>query len=131
MDTRNLFSGQIIDHNPARGITRLSWQEQVLEVRLHQQFAPGTQVHWLIPPGSVLLHQRRRPSLGERENPVAGEITELLTVSGLTTLILQLSTPPGVKLILELPPHVVSRNGLRLGERIGASLVGAAVHLMP
>lgn len=132
MDARNIFEGEVLDHGLDSGITMLAWRGQVLEVRLHQEFPPGARVRWIIPPGSVLLHRvDRTPSRGERENPLRGDIEELLTLPGLTTVIIRLSGTDRQTLTLELPPHVVKRNRLAIGQDIGVSLVGEAVHLMP
>jgi molybdate transport system ATP-binding protein len=132
MDALNLFEGKVLEHSLTRGSTRLAWYDHVFEVRLHQDFPPGSQVHWMIPPGGVLLHRRHRPaSRGEGENPLSGVITELLTNRGLSTVIMRITAQKRPYLTLELPPHVVRRNNLRIGERINVSLVGDTVHLMP
>ncbi len=131
LDARNLFQGRILEHRPDWGLTRLEWAGRVLELPLRSDFPPGSRVHWMIPPEGVLLHQRRRPSRGERENPVAGIILELLTPRGLTTVIVGVDGGPEPRLTLELPPHVVRRNRLTIGLEVGVSLVGDAMHLMP
>ncbi|MDX1653983.1 MAG: TOBE domain-containing protein, partial [Candidatus Competibacteraceae bacterium] len=109
----------------------LAWAGRILEARLDRRFAPGEWVSWLIPGDSVLLHQRRRPSRGERENPVYGRVVELLTLGGLTTVLIRLQDPARLTLTLELPPHVARRNYLKIGEEVAVSLVAEAIHLMP
>ena len=131
LDAPNLFQGKILEHQPERGRTYLAWGKQILEIALHPEFSPGSRVYWLIPPGSVLLHRRRPPSRGNRENPVFGRIDELLTLRGLTTVIIRVADRERTRLILELPPHVIQRNELKINLDIGVSLVGDAVHLMP
>ncbi|MDX1655973.1 MAG: ABC transporter ATP-binding protein, partial [Candidatus Competibacteraceae bacterium] len=131
MDVGNLFEGQVLEHREGPNITRLAWAGRILEARLDRRFAPGERVNWLIPGDSVLLHQRRRPSRGERENPVYGRVIELLTLGGLTTVLIRLQDPARLTLTLELPPHVARRNYLKIGEEVAVSLVAEAIHLMP
>jgi molybdate transport system ATP-binding protein len=131
IDIRNLFEADVIEQRPEQGITRLRWGEHLLDAEFHSQFAVGVRLCWCIPPAAVLLHQRVRPSRGERENPLWGRITDVVTLGGITTLILQLERTPNARLNMDLSPHVVQRNGLMVGERIGVSLLKEAIHLMP
>ncbi|MCB1716336.1 MAG: ABC transporter ATP-binding protein [Candidatus Competibacteraceae bacterium] len=135
MDAVNVFEATVTGHDPAAGITRLDWLGRPLEVAINPDFTPTSRVFWLIPPGNVLLHRRRVPadqlSGGNRENPIFGTIVEMLTLSGMTTVIMALDEQPQIRVTLHLPPHVVSRNRLAIGIRIGASLVAQAIHLMP
>jgi molybdate transport system ATP-binding protein len=132
MDMVNVFEGRIVEHSPCLGLTRLAWHGHLFEVPLDDTLARHSRVHWMIPPGGVLLHRRDRPpSRGEQENPLSGQIVELLTGAALSTVITQVTDTEGELLTLELPPHVVTRNRLAIGNRIGLSLVGETIHLMP
>ncbi len=131
MDVRNIFSGVIADAGDD-GTTRLVWNEQVLNLSYCTDFRPGEKVTWCIPPEQVLLHRRDRPrSRGAVENPVTGVISELLTVGGIANVVLVLEGAAGERLHMDLPPHVVKRNELRIGERVGMSLLGESINLMP
>ena len=102
------FRGKILEHQPERGRTYLAWGKQILQLTLHPEFSPGSRVYWLIPPGSVLLQPPPSSAPGaNRENPVFGRIDELLTLRGLTTVIIRVADREQTRLILELPPHVV------------------------
>jgi len=131
MDVRNIFSGVIADPSEA-GHTRLRWNDQVLDMPYCSDFKPGQKVTWCIPPEQVLLHRRDRPeSKGARENPVVGVVSEMLTVGGITTVVLTLERGSGDRLHMDLPPHVVKRNQLEMGDQISMSLLGESIHLMP
>lgn len=131
MDVRNIFSGVIGEPGGAEK-TNLMWNRQTLELPLSTDFSPGDKVTWCIPPEQVLLHRRDRGgSRGERENPVSGVIDDLLTVGGITNAVLTLQGDSGDRLHMDLPPHVVKRNRLRIGEEVSMSLLGEAIHLMP
>ncbi len=132
LDSQNILEGQVKEHLPEQALTLLQWQDRLLEVRFHGNFSPGERVHWLIPPGSILLHRRGRPpSKGERENPLSGRIIAILNQKGLTIVLIRVKGMADVQLTLELPPHVVTRNALEIGQDVGASLVGETIHLMP
>lgn len=131
MDVRNIFSG-VIGDAVDDDRTRLVWNGQPLELPLSADFKPGEKVTWCIPPEQVLLHRRdRQGSRGERENPVTGVISDLLTIGGITNVILSLAGGAGERLHMDLPPHVVKRNQLSLGDEVSMSLLGESIHLMP
>jgi molybdate transport system ATP-binding protein len=131
MDVRNIFSGVIGDAD-GEGRTRLLWNGRPLELPLSTDFQPGEKVTWCIPPEQVLLHRRdRQGSRGERENPVTGVISDLLTIGGITNVVLHLAGHTDDRLHMDLPPHVVKRNQLRLGDQVSMSLLGESIHLMP
>lgn len=126
VDARNLFSGSLVQRD-----NRLSllWQDQLLEVEQTAGFHDGERVHWMLSPAKILLHQRVRQSRGEQENPLSVHITEMLTLRGITTVLMQLENA-ALTLQMDLPEHVASRNGLQPGEHIGVSLLASAIHLM-
>ena len=128
-DLRNVFTGVVADHDPARGRTRLTWQGHRLEAAHRPEFAPGREVAWCIPADSVVLHRRDRPSRGEHENPVHGTVAEALRLGEMTQVriaIPQVDDP----IHLTVPTHVARRNGVRAGEPVGVSLRADAIHLM-
>ncbi len=131
MDVRNIFSGIVAEPSDA-GNTRLVWNEQTLDLPYCSDYQSGQKVTWCIPPEQVLLHRRDRPeSKGARENPVSGVVSEMLTVGGMTNVVLTLEGGSSDRLHMDLPPHVVKRNQLQIGDRISMSLLGESIHLMP
>ena len=127
----NLFEGTVGAATEADGKTRLAWLGYSLEVDVNPGFAPGTRVCWVIPPEHILLHQRVRPSHGERENPVSGVISYCTTLGEITSLTLLVNDDRRHPLSLSVPTHVARRNGLSTGDRIGVSLLASGIHLMP
>lgn len=130
VDLHNLFDGEIVEHRAAGGSTRLRWRGIVLEARHAPDFAPGTRVRWLIPPGSVVLHRRDRPSRGEHENPVHGTVAELLVLGDTSAITLRVADG-GELISFGVPNHVAERNGIAPGAPIAVSLLAKDIHLMP
>jgi molybdate transport system ATP-binding protein len=127
VDAINVFEGQLKDDN---GTLKLEWHGHQFDVSSAAGFEAGELVDWLISPAKILLHQRLRPSNGDRENPVSVIIREMLTLRGVTTLLLALESQPTVRLQMNLPEHVVHRNQLSINETIEVSLLSEAFHLM-
>jgi molybdate transport system ATP-binding protein len=128
MDVRNVFDGKVIEQDTTRGITRLRWGSRTLETLYQRPFAIGKQVSWTIPPDAVLLHPKDRLSRGNQENPIEGQVTEMLTLGGMTQVLLAIEG--GDTLHMDLPPHVVKRHGVRMGDTVRVSLLAEALHLM-
>lgn len=127
IDAINVFEGQL---NEANGQLKLCWQGYQFDIENTQGFQGGQYVDWLISPAKILLHQRVRPSNGDRENPVSVVIKEMLTLRGVTTLVVSLKEQNHITLQMNLPEHVVSRNQLKLNETIEVSFLSNAFHLM-
>lgn len=125
----NIFEGVVLP--PLAGRARLRWLGYELEVDHDNGFAPGTQVCWVIPPQHVILHQRVRPSRGERENPVSCVVRECVPLGETTSVTLLVNDEPRYPLELSVPTHVAQRNALAAGERVGVSLLARGIHLMP
>lgn len=131
IDVRNLFEARVYGHAPDRETTLLDWQGMSLEAAYAPRFPVGERVCWSIQPGEVLLHRRVRPSRGVKENPIQARVLKLVTIGGLSNVIMALHGRPETRLHMDLPPHVVRRNGVREGDDIGVSLLKRAIHLMP
>ncbi|NOQ94367.1 MAG: ATP-binding cassette domain-containing protein [Methylophaga sp.] len=127
VDARNVFSGQLIEHG---NTLKLKWYEHLIDVAMTFGFSAGQHVHWTLSPSKVLLHQRVRKSRGEHENPLEGRICEMVSLRGITTLILNVGHTDSVSLQMDLPEHVAMRNDLKIGETISVSLLANAIHLM-
>jgi molybdate transport system ATP-binding protein len=127
---RNLYAGVL--ERPADGAAPgiLRWRGHALEVARTQGFAAGAPVAWLVPPGGVVLHRRGRPSRGEHENPIAGEVIEFLRMGELALVTTALDRLPDQPLSFTMPWHAAQRNGVALGEAITVSLLADAIHLM-
>lgn len=93
-------------------------------------FAVGSNVYWIIAPSKILLHQRRRPSRGEQENPVQAIIDDMITLRGITTVLMKVTGHNPLLIQMDIPEHVVERNQLQRGEHIGLSLLQSAIHLI-
>lgn len=131
MDLQNIFEGQVIEHDENDGVTRIKWLDYELEARLQKEHEPGQMISWVIPPSYIVLHRRRRPSQGERENPVHGVVGEL-TVMGENTLIsMWVDARREHRLSLTVSSHVAERNFLAVGADISVSLLRQGLHLMP
>jgi molybdate transport system ATP-binding protein len=128
VDAINVFDGQLkhID-----GAIKLVWQGFAFDIQHINGFKVEQRVDWLISPAKILLHQRVRPSNGEHENPIAVVIKEMITLRGITTLVMALQAKPSLSLQMNLPEHVAQRNQLKIGETIEVSLLSEAFHLMP
>lgn len=131
IDVRNLFEARVTKQQQCRDLTELDWCGYQLEVAFKPQFQVGDEVCWCIPATDVLLHRKTQPSRGIRENPVKGRISEMVTVAGVTNVIVDLQDHGRLKLYMDLPPHVVKRNIVQIGDHIGVSLLKNAIHLMP
>ncbi|MEN8132229.1 MAG: ABC transporter ATP-binding protein [Pseudomonadota bacterium] len=131
IDVRNLFEAQVTKQQQHRNLTRLDWCGYHLEAVFQPQFQVGEKVCWCIPATDVLLHRKIQPSRGIRENPVKGRISEMVTVAGVTNVIVNLQDHSKLKLYMDLPPHVVKRNIVQIGDHVGMSLLKNAIHLMP
>jgi len=127
VDVKNLFNGTVIKHG---GMSFLQWEAETLTLP-GNPFDNGASVSWCIRSADILLHSRIRPSGGEKENPLTVTIEELMLVGGIFNLIVSLSGSHQVLLHMDLPPHVVERNHLKIGESINISIPEQAIHLMP
>ncbi|WP_248730062.1 MULTISPECIES: ABC transporter ATP-binding protein [Halomonadaceae] len=127
LDRNNVFRGRLIatPHGP-----RLEWGDHCLELREAVAVPPaGAEVHWYVPPADVVLHRRGRPSRGERENPIEGEIREIVVLGGITHITLAFVHTEET-LRFEVATHAARRNGLREGEAVGVSLLAEGLHVM-
>jgi molybdate transport system ATP-binding protein len=126
VDVRNLFSGEI---EAIDGERWLKWQGY------HFRLAEGTVVEqplvsWTISPTRVILHQRVRPSKGQQENPVTAEISQMLTLRGVTTVLLKPTEVTDGIIQMDISEHVAQRNQLTIGDVITVSILSEAIHLM-
>jgi len=127
VDVRNLLTGQLIQHNDD---LVLQWHQHKITVTETAGFVAGQTVFWTLSPAKILLHQRLRPSKGEQENPLTGTIEDLVTLRGITTVVLTIEDTQQTQLQMDLPEHVATRNKLKMGEVITVSVLSEAIHLM-
>jgi len=130
VDIRNLFEGSVAEQKPDEDLTRLNCNGCSIDARCFAEFNVNDKVCWCISPSSVLLHSRLRPSNGEKENPFSGEIIELVTIAGISSVTVDCEELNAC-LTMDLPRHVVFRNQLSVGYRISFSLLKDSIHLMP
>ncbi len=128
VDVRNLFTGQLLQQD---GRYCLAWHDFILDLDELTNFEDQQVISWTIPPSKVILHQRVRPSRGEHENPISGTITEMLTLRGITTVLIAVSDMDDVIIQMDVSEHVAVRNALQTGQTITVSLIATAIHIMP
>jgi len=105
---------------------------QLGEATLHGPLPEDPKAHYqslLIPEGAVVMHRNDRPSRGERENPLNGQVSELTILGDDVALRLQLA---GVDrpLSLRISRHVANRNGVQSGSPVSVSILREGIHLM-
>ena len=130
MDHSNIFSATVEGHYPQQGISRINWYGLLLELELNEKFAVGTSVDWVIHPAHMIMHRRDRPSRGERENPVHGEVKELVFLGETAVVRLELKQGDANILNFSLSSHSARRNNLCVGAPASVSLLAEGIHLM-
>ena len=131
MDQPNLFTGELVEHDAPKQKSYIRWNGLLLETCYQPQFAVNQRVCWMIQPANILLHRRGRPSNGDRENPLQGQIIEYMEINGLANKLVAIDQQEEVNISLNVPLHVAKRNNLGLAEKIGISLLSSGIHLMP
>ena len=131
VDQRNLFDGEIAEHSSDLGRTLLRWNGRLIETPYRPELAIGERICWLIPPASVVLHRRDRPSRGEHENPVRGFVGEVVVLNDTAQVEMRVGENPGQPLWFSIPAHVAARNRVAPGEPIAVSLLAKDIHVMP
>ena len=127
LDRHNLFEGTVVE---VAGQRRLQWGETYLEVAEGLANLPlGETVAWYLPPSDIVLHRRDRPSQGERENPLAATVSEVVVLGGITSV--SLSVDHGDMLRFDIAAHAARRNQLTRGAVVNVSLLAAGIHLLP
>ncbi len=127
---RNIFAGTIDKDRDEAGHVMVTWRDHRLETTVGSGFAAGEQVSWCIPSDSVVIHRRDRPSRGERENPVYGDVAEMVRLGETTELVIQVGPRDAHPLHASIPTHVARRNRIAEGETIGVSLRADAIQVM-
>ena len=127
VDVRNLLSADLVKTD---GRQTLHWFDYKFNVENAAGFVDNQSVFWTISPSKVLLHQRVRKSKGERENPITATIKDMVTMRGITTVLLNVYNTGDTIIQMDLPEHVAMRNSLKRGETISVSLLADAIHLM-
>jgi len=134
MGQTNLFSGVVESRSGGVGQAGvLRWDGGRLEVSDTCGLAVGARVSWLVPDDQIVMHRRGRPSLGERENPLAGKVTALVVLGPRAEVSLSLSATgdAGHSVNFSVPTHVARRNDLHVGAQVVVSLLADGIHLMP
>ena len=128
IDLGNLFTGEIIRHDPEKRFTWLRWGKLELECALQEEFTIGQRVDWVIPPDGIILHRRDRPSRGEHENPVSGIVEQCIPLGENTSVLMNVNDQE--TLSFNVPTHVARRNNIAEGEKITVSLLANVIHFM-
>ena len=131
MDQQNLFTAQVISHDPLTQQTLIRWRGLILEAHYQPGYAPGLRVCWMIQTSNVLLHRRNRQSNGDRENPLSGTIIEYMVLGDHVSVCVEVDQQLKIAIAMTVPVHVARRNDLGYGEQVTISLLAEGIHLMP
>jgi molybdate transport system ATP-binding protein len=130
IDQKNIFQARVTAQQPDNEITLLDWGGNALQARYRGEFATGDLVDWIIPAGSVILHRRRKPSRGIRENPVHGVIQSMVRLGEMVSVQVAVEGLSDHPLFMSMSIHSAARNQIAPGERVGVSLQCDDIHLM-
>ncbi len=130
IDQKNIFQARVTAQQPDNEITLLDWGGNALQARYRGEFATGDLVDWIIPTGSVILHRRRKPSRGIRENPVHGVIQSMVRLGEMVSVQVAVDGLSDHPLFMSMSIHSAARNQIAPGERVGVSLQCEDIHLM-
>lgn len=127
----NIFDGRVVSRAADSQFMVIDWAGQRLEVTTNDAFDAGDRVKWVIPPSAIVLHRRGRPSFGERENPVSGQVAEVLALGAEAQVSLRPDHAPELPLAFAVSAHAARRNGLVRGAAVKVSILADSIHLMP
>ena len=131
MGQTNIFEGVV--EQVSRGVIPgiLLCGELRFEVSDTGTFSSQDEVSWIAPSDHIVLHRRGRPSKGERENSVAGEISALTVLGEQTAVTVRLSVLKDADVNFKVASHAARRNDLNVGAEVTISILAAGIHLMP
>ena len=130
IDLPNIFQGVIERHASDTEPALMRWNKLSLEIADNTTAKIGDTVSWIIPPSFVVLHRRRKPSKGERENPVTGRVSEILTFNEISRITMLIEDMDDCPLVISLDTHAARRNDIKIGEVITVSLLAQDIHVM-
>ncbi len=125
----NVFKATIKSHDANSKKTYIQWNKHLLETTHRPEMPVGETIDWVIPSENLILHRRDRPSKGERENPISGDIDEFIPLGETSSVTIKVSENEEI-LTMNVPSHVAQRNGLEKGGSISVSLLSKGIHLM-
>ncbi|MBL8484810.1 MAG: ABC transporter ATP-binding protein [Rhodocyclaceae bacterium] len=123
---------QVVLTNLFEGIWRdgkLDWAGLMLDTAARGP--AGERLCWAIAPEFVLLHRGDRPSRGERENPVPGQVIECVELGAETSIVMRPAHAPARPLGFTVPTHSARRNLIEVGSQVTVSLLAEGIHPMP
>ena len=123
------MAARVDEHDQAANLTYINWCDYRLETRYQPDYRVNDEISWVIPAENLILHRRDRPSKGERENPVSGEIEEYIPMGETTLVTIRIRQAEDV-LTMSVPSHVAQRNDLQRGGELSVSLLAEGIHLM-
>lgn len=126
----NIFQGTLQSPASAHQPGRLDWCGGTLEVAETGHWPAGARVTWMVAADHIVLHRRGRPSLGDRENPVAGAVADMAVLGEQTALTVHVADRGDAVLNFRLPTHAARRNALAPGAEVTVSLLANGIHLM-
>ncbi len=128
---KNIFDAELLQHDEARGLTRIRWGSTTLHARLDANFPAGARVTWVVPQSHIVLHRRDQLQQAGLDNLVRGVVSRCVALRDTTHVVLQVSDQADATLRFSIPTRIARRNQLEPGLGIEVSLLAEGIHLMP
>jgi len=130
VDLRNRFSGTVLAQCPQQQLTRIRWDDTVLDVAYRPEFVAGSRVLWAVPSTQVILQREDAPAPMPL-NRLEGVVGEIAHLSESTTVAVHIGGRVERALALTVPEHYARRTGLQCGSAVTVALLPEGIHLMP
>ena len=127
---RNIFNATIAVISRSEEFIHLQWGKHQLIAPYYDGFDIGQSVTWCVASDGIVVHRRNRPSRGEHENPVSGNVRDLFRFGQNTELVIDANDPDALPIHCSIPTHVASRNDIASGVDITVSIKTDMIHIM-
>ena len=125
---RNLFDGEIIEHDAGQSSTRLRLGAHVLDSPYRPELTPGTSVRWVIPDNGVRFRAISRAESVTSCNRLEVMVSKLLTLGDEVRLSMQIDNV-SAPLLANIPLRLATELNLAARQRTAVVLRAEDIHI--
>ena len=126
---RNLFDGEIIEHDAVQSSTRLRLGVHVLDSPYRPQLTPGTSVRWVIADNGVRFRAISRAESVNSRNRLEVMVSKLLILGDEVRLSMQIDSV-NAPLLANIPLRLATELNLAAGQRTAVALRAEDIHIL-